>query len=370
MKKITLYTILAGAGLLMASCTDDYKDWSEPQGNSQAETTVVSFTATEVGAIDLRTVADESIQIFNPAVACNQDCNTTYDVAIFNTDKTDSVVIKANEEGKAMRAEVQGAMVALFGTEEVQRTAPMNITAYTVVDGTAVRNRVEGINLTATPKFQELPPVWFILGNCVGRGSGVNHKTMGLYTSTVAMYVNPYNYEELVYASYFCDNAQFKIILEPGNKENVIGDDGSGNIVYQESKPEGGTTPGNITIKDAGYYRITVNVEAKTLEITPMSGVFKAYSTMKMNDTNLSVITTSTLGENHDWLGDATVAADGTFTFTGNGSDDQGDFTTSWGGNAFPAGKAVKNGSAIPAKPGNYKVVFNDLLGTYRFIEK
>ena len=369
MKKIALYSLLAGAGLLMASCTDDYKDWSEPQGNAQTDAATVSFEAAPVGGIDLRTAPD-TIQIFNPTVVSNKACSTTYDVAIYNTDRTDSVVIKGFEGGKALRAQVQGALVALYGTQEVQRVTPMNLTAYIMIDGTAVRKRVEGVNLTATPKFQELPPVWYILGNCVGRGSGVNHKTMGLYTSTVAMYVNPYNYEELVYASYFCDNAQFKIILEAGNKENVIGADGEGNIIYQESTPEGGSIPGNITIKDGGYYQVTVNVVKKTLEITPITHVVKAYGSMLMNETALAVITTNSLGENHDWLGDATLSADGEITFTGEGDDEGETFTTTWGGNAFPAGKAIKAGNPIPAKAGNYKVVFNDLLGVYRFIEK
>ena len=58
------------------------------------------------------------------------------------------------------------------------------------------------------------------------------------------------------------------------------------------------------------------------------------------------------------------------FCNNGTGSNDLGDYTTAWGGNAFPAGKAIKNAPAIPAKPGSYKVVFNDLLGMYRFIDK
>lgn len=370
MKKIALYSLLAGAGLLMASCTDDYKDWSEPQGHAQEEASVVNFTAAEVGAIDLRTVTADSVLIFNPTVTCNAPCNTIFDVAIYNTDKTDSVVIKASDEGKAKRAEVQGALVALYGAEEISHSTPMNITAFVTINGTAVSKRVEGIKLTATPKHQDLPPVWYILGNCVGRGSGVNHKTMGLYTSTVAMYVNPYNYEELVYASYFCDNAQFKIILEAGNKENVIGADSEGNIVYQEKTPEGGSIPGNITIKDGGYYKITVDTEAKTLTITPITEVVKAYNKMLMNETELAIITTNSLGENHDWLGDATLSADGEITFNGEGGEEGETFTTAWGGNAFPAGKAIKAGNPIPAKAGEYKVVFNDLLGVYRFIEK
>ena len=354
------------ATMMFTACNDDYKDWNDPQSYPQDEIATITFQAASVGAMDLRSIADDEIQIFNPTISSNKDFSVVYNVAIYNDEKTDSVIINAAEGGIAKRAEVQGAVAALYGVDEVQRTAPMVATALITIDGTAVRKVADGLTLTATPKYQELPPVWFILGNCVGRGSGVNHKTLGLYTSTVAMYPNPYNYEELIYASYFCDAAEFKIILEPGNKENVIGADSEGNIIYQESTPEGGSTPGNITIKDAGYYKITVNVVDKTLDITPITTDVKFYSGVTMNDAALAVITTNSLGENHDWLGDLTVSEDGAdVVFAGTG--DEG-LSTTWGGNAFPGGKATVNGAAIPAKAGKYKVVFNDLLGTYRFI--
>ena len=132
--------MLAAVGLLFTACTDDYKDWSEPQGYEQAEAENVVFQAASMGAIDLTTVTDETIQIFNPTITAKEGATTTYDVAIYNEEKTDSVVIKATEGGMAKRAEVQGAIVALFGAEEVQREAPMNVTAYTLIDGTAVKN--------------------------------------------------------------------------------------------------------------------------------------------------------------------------------------------------------------------------------------
>lgn len=366
MKKIVLYSVLAVAGMMFTACNDDYKDWNDPQSQPQPDLLTVEFQAASVNAIDLRSTEADSTVIFTPTIKANQPITVKYDAIIYNESKTDSVVVSANADGKALTSAIQGAVMALFGADEVQREAPMSVTAYVNYEGSIVIKNVDGLKLTATPKYQELPPVWFILGNCVGRGSGVNHKTLGLYTSTVAMYVNPFNYDELIYASYFCDAAEFKIIMEPGNKEWIIGADSGGNIVYQESTPEGASTPGNITIKNGGYYKITVNVKTKSLEITPITGTVKTYTQMLINNDPLAVITTNSKGENHDWLGEITVTEDGTdVTFTGTGDED---LSTSWGGKAFPAGKAVVNGTAIPAKAGKYKVVFNDLLGTYRFI--
>ncbi|MBO7610166.1 MAG: hypothetical protein J6S96_08205 [Muribaculaceae bacterium] len=370
MKKLLLYSTIVAASMLMTACNDDYTDWNDPQGYSQDETATINFQASSVGAMDLRSISDEEIQIFNPTLTCNKDYTATYKVAIYNDDKTDSVVVNAAEGGMAKRAEVQGAMVALFGTDEVQRTAPMVATAYVTIEGTAVRKVADGLTLTATPKFQEMPPVWYIVGNCIGRGTWINHKTMAKYLSTVAMYVNPYNYEELVYASLMQDGTEFYIAPELGNKKNIIGADESGNIWYQDDTSADAATPKNISIKEGGYYKITVNV--RTYEVTwePISGEVKYYTDMAITgiDAPMQIITKATKGENHDWLGDLTVTEDGSEVgFAGTG--DEG-LSTAWGGKAFPAGKAIVGGAAIPAKAGTYKVVFNDLLGLYRFIEE
>lgn len=370
MKKILLYSTFVAATMLFAACNGDYKDWNDPQSHSQDEMATVVFQASSMGAMDLRSISEDEIQIFNPTITSNKEYTVTYKAAIYNDDKTDSVVVNVAEGGIAKRAEVQGAMVALFGTDEVQRVAPMVVTAYVTIEGSAVRKIVDGLTLTATPKFQEMPPVWYIVGNCIGRGTWINHPTMAKYLSTVAMYVNPYNYEELVYASYMQDGTEFYIAPELGNKKNIIGADSEGNIWYQDDHSADAATPKNITIATGGYYKIIVNVKTYDVTWEPITGVVNYYTNMAITgiDATMQVITKATKGENHDWLGDLTVTEDGTEVgFAGSG--DEG-LSTAWGGKTFPAGKGLVNGAMIPAKAGKYKVVFNDLLGLYRFIEE
>ena len=244
------------------------------------------------------------------------------------------------------------------------------------------------VSLTLTPESGgSLPEPMYILGNCVGRGSFVNHRTMGLYTSTVMMYPNPWNSRQLVYASYFCDNAQFKIILQPGNKENVIGADVYGNIIYQESTPEGGTTPGNITIANGGYYVIIVDVDTKKLTIQHLTKSTNCYNTMSVGHTttnsdgmdkatvvNMAPITTISLGENHDWwIADASFADGYAWLLAGD--------TEAHTGTWWPHGVAKWQSSdrgqwcfgadnGIPVEAGNYRVFYNDLLNIYYFMLK
>ena len=47
-----------------------------------------------------------------------------------------------------------------------------------------------------------------------------------------------------------------------------------------------------------------------------------------------------------------------------------GDWIYNWGSGAFPVGVGIQYGPNIPVSAGTYTVVFNDILGTYYFIEE
>lgn len=358
MKKIALYSILAVAGLALCACNEDYKDWAEPQSPVDPGAVNISFTPSAVGALDLRGMDADSVVAFTPnlVVTGTTDVNTKYDVTIHNANNTDSVTIKGDEQGRVRRSDLQGAIIALFGNIEQARQTTMNITANMLISGLMTSAYAYNVGLTATPEQQELPPVWYVLANCIGTGGMLNNAIEGgpfgaMYTSLVAMYPNPLNYEELVLPAYLCANAKFKVILKPGSKEDFIG-----GAVYDD----------NIEVADAGYYKIIANTKDKTLRYERMSVAdVKVYSSMGLsNGTSLAKVTTNAKGENHDWHGNL-VVADG-----GQSIKFVADDGTTWGSEEFPAGKAMLDGAGIPCEDGTYKVVFNDLMGLFRFIKK
>lgn len=362
MKKIALYSILAVAGLAFSACTEDYKDWAEPTSPADPGTVTVSFTPSGVSALDLRGMTADSVVAFNPnlAIAGATEVSTTYDVVIYNANKTDSVTITGDEQGRVRRSDLQGAIIALYGNIEQARQATMNITANSLVDGIMVHSRALDVPVTVTPQQQELPPVWYILGNCIGKGSFLNNAIVGgrfgaMYTSLVVMYPNPLNYEELIFPTYLCNNAQFKAVLKPGSQDFFI----NGSDKYSD----------NITVADAGYYKIIVNTKDSTMRVEPLNvtNVVK-YDGMSMSNGNaMTVITTHVDGENHDWLGDLVVDTDAP---AGQGIKFVAADGTTWGSEEFPAGRAQLDAAGIPYVSGTYKVVFNDLMGLFRFIEQ
>ena len=71
MKKFSIYSLLVATAFCFAACNDDYKDWAEPQSNPQADDATVTFTAQNVGCIDLRDGSKTEVQIFNPTITAN-----------------------------------------------------------------------------------------------------------------------------------------------------------------------------------------------------------------------------------------------------------------------------------------------------------
>lgn len=59
MKKLSLYISIALAGLFMGSCSEDFKDWADPQTNPQEDAiTIPGYQASAVSALDLANVAE------------------------------------------------------------------------------------------------------------------------------------------------------------------------------------------------------------------------------------------------------------------------------------------------------------------------
>ena len=72
-----------------------------------------------------------------------------------------------------------------------------------------------------------------------------------------------------------------------------------------------------------------------------------------------------TVYENHDWIKkDMTFDSDEELKFAADGN-----WMMNWGSSAFPIGIGWENGPNIPVEAGTYTIIFNDILGTYYFIE-
>ncbi len=216
--------------------------------------------------------------------------------------------------------------------------------------------------------IKESPDLWYLVGSCIGDGSW-NNNYYALGTSLVPLYPQPDNKDILNYVGYFPAGEGFKLIHTPGHWEEQWGMS-DGRLVKNDDGSD------VIKVTEDGYYQITYDLTMDVVTITKYTGVVDVFTSMGMPGTyqenqewNPATTLMSPMGtafENHDWIKrDMTFDSDAELKFAANG-----DWIYNWGSGAFPVGVGIQYGPNIPVSAGTYTVVFNDILGTYYFIEE
>lgn len=280
--------------------------------------------------------------------------------------------VAANEMAKAL--------------QEIVRYEPNNVPAsqdvYVRVRAAYAGDTIysNAVQIKVLPYYMKLKDaaidVWYLIGGCIGDGAWTNDKSavgtsvMPLYTEEGQEYNKTTGIGTLTYTGYFPAGAEFKIIHTIGdNWANTI-DVICAGLVFRD----GGDDPGNISVSESGYYKITLDPVKRTCTMekvanqTPntfasmfISGAFNDWATT----TSMHPVNTFDGAVNHDWYFDLDATSGSTEAkFLADP-----DWTNNWGGNGFPYGYATSEGGNIPVKPGKYRVLFNDITGQYHFIE-
>ncbi len=234
------------------------------------------------------------------------------------------------------------------------------------------------VSLEVNPYYIELADapieIWYLTGDCTADGSWTNSPD-AIGTKMTPMYPvagNEYDPRTgqgvIEYAAYFPAGANFKIIAPAGLSNwnyGMCGGDENGGQVYRE----GGDDPGNITVTEAGYYKIVLNTATHEMTWEKLDGV-RVFTQIAMpgnyqgwNTAENLMNAMNTVTENHDWYLMKVTYEETTLKFAADNSWD-----VNWGAGDFPYGVGVQDGSDIPVKAGTYNVFFNDILGTYNFV--
>lgn len=229
------------------------------------------------------------------------------------------------------------------------------------------------VKISTVPYYVQLgttgPEVWYLIGACVGDGNWTNSAD-AIGVSMIPMYTiagETYNKKGLGRIQYvgYLTTAGFKLVKEPGSWDNQWGQSDAGYV-----KNDGGSD--NITVEADGYYTVTLNTATDELTVTPYEGTPSVYTQMGVSgDFNgwgfeaITPVSTYSGAVNHDWYYDISSDAATTLKFL----TDSG-WSVNWGSDEFPSGTGVQNGANIPVAAGSYRVVFNDITGSYTFIAK
>ena len=133
MKK--LFYIL-GIGLLMASCTEDFKDWADPMSNSESSKSA-NAVVNIAESIDFTAVTTDSIILFSPNYSMGEGVVAKNNVYIYNEDKSEFAEIAADEQGRVSSAELRAIIEKFYGVYEGGLTVPINIETILTDNGEA-----------------------------------------------------------------------------------------------------------------------------------------------------------------------------------------------------------------------------------------
>ena len=157
--------ILFGFALLatVASCTDDYTDWSQPQSNPQED--AVAFgdgSVAPVGLIDFANIPEgqEMVQV----------CTITAPTASDELYKPEYKIILGENEydinanGEMSVADLENYVISTFGRRPVEREIDASLSTWVNNGSTAVKLTSGVFKITAKPEAPQISDAYYIIG--------------------------------------------------------------------------------------------------------------------------------------------------------------------------------------------------------------
>lgn len=325
MKKLSLYISIALAGLFMGSCSEDFKDWADPQTNPQEDAiTIPGFTATAAQAIDFASVTTDSVNTFSLSSAALPEGFTLGNARIELTpqgvENATKTTVNTDLDGKGAVADLAPVVESAYGKRPTARTFDAQVYVNAVKDGQAVLIDAGKINLVMTPKAPFIDTNYYLVGQMTDWSLDTKFK----FTHSDADV-----YEDPVFTIMFTttdDNQYWKIIPQgnvdagniwavENNPKGVVGvekdgDDAmSGTLLTTTSKGEKANAG---KIAKAGIYQMTINMMDYTYSIKQIAPEYYLVGALQSwSDQNMSCLMTAetAMVQNFTtkWTGDANM---------------------------------------------------------------
>lgn len=169
MKKLSLYISIALAGLFMGSCSEDFKDWADPQTNKQDAITIPGFTATAAQAIDFASVTTDSVNTFSLSSAALPEGFTLGNARIELTpqgvENATKTTVNTSLDGKGAVADLASVVESAYGKRPTARTFDAQVYVNAIKEGQAVLIDAGKINLVMTPKAPFIDAAYYLVGD-------------------------------------------------------------------------------------------------------------------------------------------------------------------------------------------------------------
>lgn len=243
------------------ACTDDYKDWSDPQVVGQPET--VSFGDGSVSAVNVINFADlaedqTTVKVCNLNAPTSSDANYTAIYTITLGDQT----FNLNSDGTMSASELQAYIVSIYGKAPTQRDIEATVSMWLTDGNTTVKTATSSpFNIGAILKAPFIDEGYWLVGDMAAWDKNGAKPFTHLGGGNV--YDNP---EFQIVFTTTADNQYWKIIPQ-GNYDGDFWAGGNtgvlGTVVDGDTSMEGNLVTDNPQagkIEQAGIYRMTINM--------------------------------------------------------------------------------------------------------------
>lgn len=288
MKKLSLYISIALAGLFMGSCSEDFKDWADPQTNPQEDAvTIPGYQASAVSAFDLAKVAEDSVNVYTISSAALPEGfalgNSRIELTPEGVENATATEVKTSNDGKATKADMQALIESVYGKAPVARTFNGHVYTTAVKDGQAALIDAGTVKVTATPVAPNISQNYYIIGGALdwtadaAKTQKFSHSDINVYDDPVFTITIPAKEGDDTWFGIVDDKAceavaagDWSSVLAPvnGNGNNAL------NVTEQldtRAKVGDGASFKVPASAGAKYIKVEINMLDYTYMITPLS---------------------------------------------------------------------------------------------------
>ena len=266
--------------MLMASCSEDYTDWALPQTNPEEAAKTVEMTVKPVADIDLATAPD-SVQLFTPEVVVADEAVSSYTVNLTTNPASDAVVtLVADAQGRVAAADLQAAVVQLYGAKPDKRSVALEVVCLTAVGSQTFKN-VGTTTVNITPKAPHISDNYYVVGATYDWAESAKTKVQKFSHSATNVYDDPI-FTITIKASqgdtWFAigDDEALDAITNNGDWSKLLGTTGgngnqslTGSLAARTELSDDGSIcmPGSL---GADFFKITLNMMERSYTIEPV----------------------------------------------------------------------------------------------------
>lgn len=375
MKKLSLYISIALAGLFMGSCSEDFKDWADPQTNPQEDAvTIPGYQASAVSAFDLAKVAEDSVNVYTISSAALPEGfalgNSRIELTPEGVENATATEVKTSNDGKATKADMQALIESVYGKAPVARTFNGHVYTTAVKDGQAALIDAGTVKVTATPVAPNISQNYYIIGGALdwtadaAKTQKFNHSDINVYDDPVFTITIPAKEGDDTWFGIVDDKACEGVAA--GDWSSVLGTakgNGNNSLNVTEQLDTRAKVGNDASFKvpasaGAKYIKVEINMLDYTYMITPLS--FGEYFYEIGNDSGWKT-SNALYGGNGDGKYQGFYYLNGEFKFKPNADNWDNDYEFDG------EGKIADNGGSNCPDPGAgfYQIDVDLQAGTY-----